>query len=223
VQNKGKEIAMNTPYNKVRSFCHSENGFSLTEMIIVILIIAVISTIALMNIGSSKKQLGRQNVARELKSAFERARFDSVKRRATTSPDNRANVVISANSFTLNTDADQDGTIESGEESVNNAWMSDVSIKAITFSPTTVTAITSPVTIYFDKRGEVTTSSGSAVFLVCNGDCSTPSVSNSNLILVTQTGTVNILSGGQTVPTFSTPVVNTISNSANINPDVTIN
>jgi Tfp pilus assembly protein FimT len=49
---------------------------------VVILVLAIVSTIAIMNMGSSKIQLERQTVARELKVAFERARFDSVKRRA---------------------------------------------------------------------------------------------------------------------------------------------
>jgi prepilin-type N-terminal cleavage/methylation domain-containing protein len=213
---RSEEIDMNQPKHRRRDIFQDDSGFSLTELLVVISIVVIISAFALLNIGSAKKQLGRQNVARELKSAFERARFDSVKRRTLSA--NRANVVIAANSFTLNTDVDQNGTIESGEARVNNAWMSDVSI-----CDTNGTPLSANVTVFFDNRGEISTTGGPAEFLVCNGSCSTPSVSNSNLILVTKTGTVNILSGGSTVPTFSTPTVTTISNSANINPDVTLN
>ena len=53
----------------------NEAGFSLVEMIVVLVIIGIISTFAFMQRGSANEQFKRQNVARELKVAFERARF----------------------------------------------------------------------------------------------------------------------------------------------------
>lgn len=179
----------------------NQAGVSYVELLVVIAILVVVSTIALMNIGSAKKQLGRQNVARELKSAFERARFDSVKRRTVSA--NRANVILAANSFTLNTDINQNGTIEGGEARVNNAWMSGVSICGTNGVP-----LASGVTISFDNRGEIS-STGATSFLVCNGVCTTPTASNSNKILVTATGTVNLLPGNAAIPTFSPPPLTT--------------
>ncbi len=193
----------------------NQRGVTLVELLVIVLIIIVVSTIALVSFGSSKKQLSRQNVARELKVAFERARFDSVKRRAQVG--NHANVVVTANSFTLKTDIDQDGTIEPGEERVNSSWNSDISILSQDGSASTPTT-----TVEFNKRGETVTT-GTAVFLVCNGVCSTPTSSNSNLVLVTATGTVNILPGGATAPTFVAPGVTNVNSSSGIRSETTVN
>ena len=57
-------------------------GISLVELLVVIVIIAIVASVALMRRGSANEQFQRQNASRELKTAFERARFDSVKRRA---------------------------------------------------------------------------------------------------------------------------------------------
>ncbi len=198
----------------------NQNGVTLVELLIVILLIIIVSTIAIMNMGSSKIQFERQTVARELKIAFERARFDSVKRRAdgnTGSP--MANVIVEGNSFTLKTDINQNGTLEAGEDRVNTSWKPGISIRDEDGAP-----IAAPITVTFDKRGEVTATGGTANFLVCNGDCSaTPTVSNSNLVIVTTTGTVNILPGGATVPTFANPGVAPVPSNANIRSIVTIN
>ena len=193
----------------------NQKGVTLVELLAVISIIVIVSTIAFMSFGSSKKQLSRQNVARELKVAFERARFDSVKRRAQSG--NQASVVVEGNSFTLKTDVDQNGTIEAGEERVNTSWNSDISILSQNGSASTPTT-----TVEFNKRGETVTT-GTAVFLVCNGVCSTPTASNSNLVLVTATGTVNILPGGTTTPTFAAPSVTSVPNNANIRAETKIN
>ena len=194
----------------------NQKGVTLVELLAVISIIVIVSTIAFMSFGSSKKQLSRQNVARELKVAFERARFDSVKRRAQSG--NQASVVVEGNSFTLKTDVDQNGTIEAGEERVNTSWNSDISILSQNGSASTPT-----ITVAFNKRGETDTTGGTAVFLVCNGDCRTPNSSNSNLVLVTATGTVNILPGGTTTPTFAAPSVTPVPHSANIRAETRIN
>ncbi len=201
----------------------NEKGLSLVELLMVISIIVIISTLAIMSLGSSKDQMIRQTVARELKVAFERARFDSVKRRAPKDDlldiDEQANVVVTENSFTLKTDINQNGTLEAAEDRVNTSWNSIISIRDESGAP-----LTSPITVAFDKRGEITTTGGTAAFLVCNGDCSTTrNVNNSNLVIVTMTGTVNILPGGATAPTFAAPGVTSVPSNANIQSMVTIN
>ncbi|HEY2867651.1 MAG TPA: prepilin-type N-terminal cleavage/methylation domain-containing protein, partial [Pyrinomonadaceae bacterium] len=67
----------------MRRFSTSRNqsGVSYVELLVVIAIIAVVATLALMSFGSSREKLKLQNAANGLKIAFERARFDSVKRR----------------------------------------------------------------------------------------------------------------------------------------------
>ncbi len=187
----------------------NQKGVTLVELIVVILLIVILSTIAIMNMSSSKIQFQRQTVARELKVAFERARFDSVKRRAASGQ--QANVVVAGNSFTLKTDLDQDGIVETTEDRVNSSWNPGIAIRDTSGNP-----LSSNVTVAFNNRGETVTTGGTATFLVCNGACTTPSASNSNLVVVTATGTVNILSGGATIPTFATPSVTAVNTNANI-------
>ncbi len=194
----------------------NQKGVSLVEMLAVISIIIILSTIAVMRLGSSKAQLERQNVARELKVAFERARFDSVKRRAQTG--SLANAVVGTNSFTMKTDINGNGTIETAENRVNTSWNSVISIRN-----QNGTALSADVTVAFNKRGETVLYGAPAVFLVCNGDCSTPAVNNSNLVVVTATGTVNILPGGATIPTFAAPGVTSVNTNTGIRSIVTIN
>jgi prepilin-type N-terminal cleavage/methylation domain-containing protein len=205
----------------------NQKGVSLVELLVVIMIITIISTIALMQFGSSKNQFRRQNVAQELKTAFERARFDSVKRRAeeiigTPTIDTRAKVTVNTNSFTLTVDKNGNGTIEQpDDDSVNNFGSQNVTI-----TDTAGITMTSPVTVFYNKRGEVTDNAGipvNPIFIVCNGTCtSTPNSSNSNIVLVTPTGTVNLLAGGSAIPVFPTPAVTSVPAATNIKRDVTL-
>ena len=64
----------------------SQAGVTIVELLVVCVIIAIIAGFALMQRGGANEQFQRQNVARELKFALERARFDSVKRRAARMP-----------------------------------------------------------------------------------------------------------------------------------------
>jgi len=172
----------------------------------VIIIIAVVATLALMSRGSANSQFQRQNVARELKVAFERARFDSVKRRADSAA-TQAKVLVDAGVYTLTTDINLNGTLESSDDIAKT-----VSGQNIVIAGSVGTTL--PVTVRFNQRGEAVDSSGasiSPVFLVCNASCSSPTTANSNLVIVTPTGTVNLLAGNATVPTFNAPPVTNVA------------
>ena len=202
---------MNTQSQKIRN----DRGVSLVELLVVIVLIAILAAFAMMQRGSANEQLQRQNVARELKVALERARFDSVKRRAqnpgSATADTRARVVLTANSYTLVTDnnanadlVNDDGTFDAGDAVTYNLGA------GIVFAGS---GITLPATVLFDHRGEVTAISSSGinpVFLVCNASCSSPTNINSNLVVVTPTGTVNLLAGASAIPTFSAPPVTNV-------------
>lgn len=197
-----------------------DEGFSFVELMVVIVIIVIVATLALMQRGSANEQFQRQNVARELKVALERARFDSVKRRAVDNTagggvDQRAKVVVNANSFVLWVDTDGDGE-PAAAESVQYPFPTGVT--ASTYSTGTL-----PETLHFSMRGEAI-SSGSSHFMVCNGTCGTaPGTSaDTNIVLVTPTGTVNFLAGGSSIPTFTNPSVTSVSNSTGIRPDVVL-
>ncbi|MDH3493977.1 MAG: prepilin-type N-terminal cleavage/methylation domain-containing protein [Acidobacteriota bacterium] len=203
-----------------RSKDKAQAGVTLIELLMVTAVIAVVATLALMQFGNSRGQFARQNVAQQLKQAFERARFDSVKRRV--GAVNKAEVIVSSTSYSLTTDPNNNGvTTDPGDVLLHNTSGQNVTL--------TGDSMTMPVTVSFDKRGEViakdaTDTVVNPVFLVCSGICSfsndTPS--NANIVLVTPTGTVNILAGGSTVPAFTAPAVTNVPVGTDINGDVTI-
>lgn len=200
-----------------------QSGVTVVELMVVVIVISVLAAFALIQPGGANEQFKRQNAAQELKSALERARFDSVKRRADTSAI-QARVVVDATSFTLSTDKNQDGTIDSNDEQVTN-----IAGQNLVIEPEVGTL---PVAVTFNQRGEATATDATAVvksiFRVCNISCSAPTEANSNIVLVTPTGTVNLLPGGSSIPTFSAPAnittvpaSNSINNSAAVTPTPT--
>lgn len=182
-----------------------EEGVSLVETLVVVVIIAIVAAFALLQLGEPNRMMKRQNVARELKVALERGRFDSVKRRADTST-KQARVTVTSSAFILTTDNDLSGSIESSDDVVTAFGAQNISI-----SP--VGSMTLPFTVWFNQRGEPVSSSGisiSPIFLVCNGVCVSPNNSNSNIVVLTPTGTVNLLAGGSAVPIFPTPNITNV-------------
>ena len=190
------------------------------ELLIVLTVVIILVTIAVAQFGSAGTSLDRQNIAREFKVSLERARFDSVKRRATDC-DHMSRVVISdASSFTLLTDLNQNGTIETGNEArvVDFEDRSDVRIVGQNTD--------FPLTIRFDERGNVSTGPCSAPVsdvekvVFCNTPCTmaTADASNSNIIFVSPTGTATMMYGGSTLPTFSNPTVTNVDVNSAVNP-----
>lgn len=184
-----------------------QDGVTLTELLIVIVIIAVVSSFAIMQRGSANEQFQRQNIATQLKVAFERARFDSVKRRADGSFASMAYVTVTPSSFTLHT-YNTSGTI------VNQTTPVPTGIVIGKYDGTTLTSFD----VSFNMRGE-TSQSPLPQFYVCNTSCSSPTNSTANIVLVTATGTVNLLAGGSGLPVFGVPSQNSVPNTNGINPD----
>lgn len=185
---------------------HAQSGFTVTELLVVMAVIAVICGFALMQRGSTE-QFRRQNAARELKTAFERARFDSVKRRADgTVP--FATVYIETTQITLTTDVDQNGIMDASDSLVTQFPAN------ITIAPGP--GLSLPLMVTFNRRGEPDVVN--PAFVVCNGTCdfSNDSVSNANIVYVTATGTVNMLPGGSAVANFATPTVQSVPGGTSI-------
>lgn len=194
---------------------NEQSGVSLIETLVVVVIIAIVAALALMQRGSANEQFQRQNAARELKVAFERARFDSVKRRARPplndgDPDPRAHVVVNYDSFVLWTDSDGDGIPATGEAVTTTLPAGVVNAK--------YGGDSLPLTVTFTMRGEATSLS-TPQFYVCNISCSSPTDANANIVLVTPTGTVNLLAGGASLPTFGVPTGTNVPVTTGINPD----
>lgn len=212
-----------SPPAKNLSLSGRQHGFSIIEIMIVVLIMTVIVTFAIISFGTSKPKFNRQNLARQLKIALEHARFNSVKRRAS-DPAKQASVVINSNSFSLTADDDGNNTFSAGETTTTSLTNQDLSILADN--------MTFPVTIKFNYRGEITATwaggtSSNPQFLVCNGVCdtgvfSTANTSKANRVLVSPAGTVDLLAGTDPVPGFQGPGVSNISTNTNIKVDVVI-
>ena len=190
-----------------------QSGVTLIELLVVIVIIAVIAGFALVQSGGANEKLTRQNVARDLKTAFERARFDSVKRHADgTVP--FATVRVEVTRVTLTTDVNQDGVMDSSDSLVTQLP------SGITLAPGT--GLTLPLTVSFNRRGEPDVAD--PTFVVCNGSCDIDSdtASNANIIHVTSTGTVSMLPGGSTITTFAAPPVQTVPGGTSIRSEIYI-
>jgi len=167
-----------------------QRGFSLIEVFIVLVIIGIVTTFALLAFGSAKVDLHRQAVAREFKIYLERARFDSVKRRAE-DPDRAEVVLTSATSFTVQLDFNEDGVLQDNE--IRTVDFTDRSNTRIEVTD----ALPYPVTISFDRRGHVTVKDEGGVeinpvFTICSncGD----SLPDQSVISLSTTGTVSVSS-----------------------------
>ncbi len=189
----------------VRQKLKEHEGFSYIELLIVIVVISIVASLAIMSFGSSREQFKRQNVAQQLKQAFERARFDSVKRRASAAAI-QARVTVNTNSYTLLTDNNSNGVLTDAGDTVTTSFTDQIIIAG------PGAGVTIPATISFDQRGEVAAST--PIFMVCNVSPCTTAADNTpdkaNIVLVTPTGTVNFLAGGATVPTFAAPSNSTL-------------
>lgn len=177
-----------------------QGGFSLIELFIVLVAIGILSTLALMQMGRSRVDLQRQRIAREFKVYLERARFDSVKRRAEQTTERASIMIDSPSSFTVLLDFDGDGVMRSSETRTVN--FSDRTDAVIQVSD----AYTWPVRVEFDRRGLVTATQGwvdpdnpgspiTPLFEICS-DCSDDSPDITR-ISISSSGTVAELRPGQ--------------------------
>lgn len=184
-----------------------QSGFSLIEIFIALVIIAIVTTFALLAFGSAKVDLHRQAVAREFKIALERARFDSVKRRA--EDPNRSNVVLnSATSFKVQLDLNEDGVLQANEtRTVDFSRRSSTQIRL-------TDTLNYPITISFDRRGHVTTvdalgNNVTPTFNICS-DCASATPEQS-VISISTTGTVAVTSEDPDPTALPTPAATNAS------------
>jgi prepilin-type N-terminal cleavage/methylation domain-containing protein len=198
----------------------SEDGYSLIEIVLVLVIIAIMATFAILALGSSTQNLDRQNITKEFKVSLERARFDSIRRRASECTDRARVEITSATSFNIVTDTNQNGTIDSDDTRTVN--FGNRSLVQIVDDPEP----TYPVVIRFDERGNATSGDCGAETgpdsptVFCDVPCTagTANALNSNIVFVSPTGTAAMLTGGETIPTFNDPTTTTVDSASQINP-----
>ena len=201
---------------------NSQKGISIVEVLIVVVVVGILSTVAVVQINSSRVNFQRQRIAREFKIFLERARFDSVRRRAATvnGVDDRSRIILnSATSFTVILDKDQDGTVLNPDGTFQNGDR-----QAVDFSQRSDTRIfisdmfNYPVTISFNQRGNMTAKDSlnnnvNPLFKICSNNCDGTPENNADLTIISlsPTGTVAILKDTTTPSTLPTPVITTPS------------
>jgi prepilin-type N-terminal cleavage/methylation domain-containing protein len=193
----GDKFTMNVIEKKAQA------GFSLVEMTIVLTVIAVLTTFALLQFRTSKVDLERQAIAREFKVYLERARFDSVRRRAE-GADQATLTLTSASSFTVRMDFDGDGDLAAHE-----ARIVDFSQKSQTLILVS-DSFNYPLQIRFDRRGHVQTADGlgnevDPVFTICS-NC-TDADPDRSVLTVSATGTVAATRDIPDPTTFPEPII----------------
>jgi prepilin-type N-terminal cleavage/methylation domain-containing protein len=218
------EFALSEEEKMQQNNISKQSGFSLIELLIVIVLVFIVTAFALANFDRSKLQLQRQNVARELKMYLDLARFDAVKRRA---EGNSRSIVSIENdqSFSVTTDLNQDGTLNTATEKRTLNFAGSNAGRFVGIS-------TFPVNIYFDRHGHAVDASNNLTnpsFTICNENCTnnqgavSSNPTNSTLVRISSTGTVVISPGGYaaTAPANPTGLTN-VSENANINPLVRV-
>jgi prepilin-type N-terminal cleavage/methylation domain-containing protein len=187
-----------------------QSGFSILEIVIVLAVTGILMTIAVITFGGAKTDLQRQSIAREFKNYLERARFDSVKRRAAAPADQASIVLTSSRAFTANLDFDEDRVLRANESRVV-----DFTQRSATQIYVSDVGLNYPVTISFDQRGHATAtdSLGGAVspitFTICSSSNCSPTSPDRTVISLSPSGTVAILRNGQSVLNNPTPNINT--------------
>jgi len=208
----------------------SQSGYSILEVLIVLVILIILVTFAVAQFGRSSENLERQNIAREFKVFLERARFDSVKRRASSCADMSRVEVTGPTAFRLISDQTNDGTVLKVDGTVDPSDVRPVDFANRSQISIVGDALVYPIIFRFDQRGNVSTGpcpiAAAAVPTVtfCNLPCTTTTAdsSNSNIVFVSATGTAALMKGGETVPTFDDPDVTDVNVNANIDRRLTV-
>lgn len=163
----------------MRKKTDNQSGFSIPELIIVLVVIAVVLGFAVAQFGRSRGIIQRQTIATEFKVALERARFDSVKRRPANCADMSRVEIASRTSFRYLIDLNQDGVVNTANE-----------YRVVDFGPRSSTVIAPngslpfPIIIRFDRRGNTssgpcgTETAATTPTTFCELPCSTVSQNN---------------------------------------------
>lgn len=192
----------------------AEAGISLIELLVVMTLIVAAASIVAARYGSAQQSINRQNVAHSLKSSLDRARADSIKRRPSSAAAMSRVVLVGPNIYSLVTDLDQNGNIDTNE---SRAFTFNNGVTRIVGD-----SLTFPVTIAFDRKGFATATNGSGavitpVFSICDGcTASTISSANTNTITVSATGTTSIADGQALAIAVDPASISTVSTTSGI-------
>lgn len=196
-----------------------QKGFSLLELLVVVAILGVLAALAIPGFTKAQVQFQRQNVARQMKIYLERARFDSVKRNASTFNEMAKLIIHSPTSFSSILDTNHNGTLELNEIHLISIPVSN-GVKIVGGN------LIFPITITFDHRGQAKAINGSnaditPTFIVCENNCTfaTADKTNSNTLSISPTGTVAMVEAGQIFFDRAVPNATSVGTALNIDPD----
>ena len=187
--------AMKLPEKKTKR--GGDSGFSLTELLIVVAIISVVSSFALLYFQKSRKSFNITGAMRTLSSYVEKTRVDSIRRHGGASID-----INSATSYTVNVDFDGTGTA-----TARTIDLPQGTTLSYTLPPanTSIDPSATPITIAYNWRGRA----GTTVLLTLTD--STASVGSSSVMVgsVGDVSTDTSVTGPVTTPTPQTAVATT--------------
>ena len=174
---------LNDPPNREgRTGIRSQRGFSLTEILIVVAIISIVSAFALLGINSTRATLRLQNSVRQLGSYLEKARLDAIRRH-----DNSSVVFTSPSTYDVTMDFSGSGTVTTRSIPFENG----------------VTVFSTPLpSVSFNWRGRI--SACTLTFAVRNIGGEQSNVDVSDAGDVTINSNVNILPDRATYATVNT-------------------
>lgn len=197
-----RKQVMNFPKKKPK--LSSATGFSLPELLIVIVLIGIVSSFALISFQTSNKSFELAGATRTLSTYLEKARVDSVRRHGDANGANIvANIVFnSTTSYTVNIDFGGTGT-----PTARTITLPTGTTLRYTLPPanTSIDPSSTPITIAYDWRGRA----GTTVLLTLTD--STAGVGSSTVVVgpAGDVSTDTTVTGPVTAPTPQVTVTTT--------------
>jgi prepilin-type N-terminal cleavage/methylation domain-containing protein len=183
-----------THSSKTEARLHRADGFSFPELLIVVAIISIVSSMALMSFQKSNKNFQLAGAARNFSGYLEKARLDSVRRHGGASVN-----INSATSYTVNMDFDGSGATTARTVALPVGTSLTYTLPPAT---TTLNPASNPITVTYDWRGRA----GAAIVLTLTD--STTGVGSKTLVVgpAGDVSTDTTVTGPVTNPTPQTSV-----------------
>jgi prepilin-type N-terminal cleavage/methylation domain-containing protein len=135
-------------FSKKKPKLSSAAGFSVVELLIVVMVVAIVSTIALLSFQKSSRSFNLSGATRNLSSYLEQARVESVRRHGGASVD-----INSTSSYTANINFNAAGTPTARTISLPAGTSLSYTLPPAT---TSIDPSATPITITYDWRGRTT-------------------------------------------------------------------
>src|SRR6266436_1418881 len=107
---------------------NTERGFSLIQLLIVVAIVSVVTSVAVLGITSARKSFRLSNSARQFAGYVERARADAVRRHSTASMQ-----MLDTRSYSITMDFGGSGTPSTKAFSLENDVIFTTTLRTVTF------------------------------------------------------------------------------------------